>query len=407
MMRGRERANGGLTARREGCPAPPGGEARKAPPLRELPVPAASRRQPDSLPRADRRPPENAAPAISTPAPPLSGTRQPRLPAGTRTTMAGGPYRTHIMRHSRRFNFTQHHPTHRIHDTRPPSAGGATRAEVALPPARLSHRTAGSGVMPGPTRHPALPLAGRTALVTGGTRGIGRAVAKALLRAGAGVFLTGTAREAAERAANELNAEPASAARALGTACDVRSDESVAGLVRFLREHGGRLDILVNNAGIGIYRPTKEITLDEFRQVIETNLTGVFRVTKACLPLLLEAGGNRDREAPSGATVVNIGSLAGRHPFRGGVAYNASKFGLVGLTEAMMLDLRDSGIRVSTVMPGSVATGFAGRSPADGEDWKLSPDDVAEAVLTVVLQRAQALASRIELRPGRPPSKRP
>ena len=115
-----------------------------------------------------------------------------------------------------------------------------------------------------------------------------------------------------------------------------------------------------------------------------------------------------DRQTiPSGATIVNIGSLAGRHPFRGGAAYNASKFGLVGLSEAMMLDLRDVGIRVATVMPGSVATGFAGRSPDDGEEWKLSPDDVAEAVLATVLQRSQALASRIELRPSRPPAKPP
>ena len=104
---------------------------------------------------------------------------------------------------------------------------------------------------------------------------------------------------------------------------------------------------------------------------------------------------------------MNVGSLAGRHPFKGGVAYNASKFGLVGLSEAMMLDLRDKGIRVATVMPGSVATGFAGRSPDDGEEWKLSPEDVAEAVLAVVLQRSQALASRIELRPSRPPAKHP
>ena len=104
---------------------------------------------------------------------------------------------------------------------------------------------------------------------------------------------------------------------------------------------------------------------------------------------------------------MNVGSLAGRHPFKGGVAYNASKFGLVGLSEAMMLDLRETGIRVATVMPGSVATGFAGRSPDDGEEWKLSPEDVAEAALAVVQQRSQALASRIELRPSRPPAKRP
>lgn len=250
-------------------------------------------------------------------------------------------------------------------------------------------------------------LTGQTALVTGGARGIGRAVAASLLEAGAEVVLTGTRLQPAEEAAARLASESSSGAVVHGIACDVTSDASVAAVAAFVRERCGRLDILINNAGIGIYRPTPELSLGDFRQVIETNLTGVFRVTKAVLPLLLEAGQAADNAAPSGATVVNIGSLAGRHPFKGGVAYNASKFGLIGLSEAMMLDLRDSGIRISTVMPGSTTTGFAGRSPDDGEEWKLSPEDVAEAVLAVVTQRSQALASRIELRPSRPPAKRP
>ena len=250
-------------------------------------------------------------------------------------------------------------------------------------------------------------LTGQTALVTGGTRGIGRAVAASLLGAGAEVVLTGTRRESVEQVAAELSREFAGAGLAHGAACDVTSDESVNALVSLVRERCGGLHILINNAGVGIYRPTPDLSLDDFRQVVETNLTGVFRMTKAFLPFLLESGQRARNDAPSGATVVNIGSLAGRHPFKGGVAYNASKFGLVGLSEAMMLDLRGEGIRVATVMPGSVATGFAGRSPDDGEEWKLSPEDVAEAVLTVVLQRSQVLASRIELRPSRPPPKRP
>ena len=252
-----------------------------------------------------------------------------------------------------------------------------------------------------------LPLTGQAALVTGGTRGIGRAVAASLLEAGAQVVLTGTRREAAEETAEQLNAASRSGAISHGALCDVTDDGSVTALAAFVRERCGRLDILVNNAGVGIYRPTPDLSLDDFRQVVETNLTGVFRVTKACLPLLLQAGEAPHNDQPSGATIVNIGSLAGRHPFKGGVAYNASKFGLIGLSEAMMLDLRNEGIRVATVMPGSVATGFAGRSADDGEEWKLSPEDVAEAVLAVVLQRSQALASRIELRPSRPPAKRP
>ena len=251
------------------------------------------------------------------------------------------------------------------------------------------------------------PLTGQVALVTGGTRGIGRAVAAFLLDAGLRVVLTGTNRELAEATAAQLREETPTDARAHGVSCDVPDDASVAGLADFVRHRCGRLDVLVNNAGIGIYRPTPELPLEDFRRVVETNLIGVVRVTKALLPLLLDAAATADNDTPSGATIVNIGSLAGRHPFRGGAAYNASKFGLVGLTEAMMLDLRDAGVRVTTVMPGSVATGFAGRSADDGTEWKLSPEDVAEAVLGVVLQRSQALASRIELRPSRPPGKRP
>ena len=251
------------------------------------------------------------------------------------------------------------------------------------------------------------PLTGQTALVTGGTRGVGHAVAASLLNAGAQVILTGTRRQAAEAVAEQLNAAAHAGVRAHGAACDVTSDASVAALADLIQERCGRLDILVNNAGLGVYHPTPELSTADFSRVVETNLTGVFRVTKAVLPLLLEAGERADNDVPSGATIVNIGSLAGRHPFKGGAAYNASKFGLVGLTEAMMLDLREAGVRVTTVMPGSVATGFAGRDPEDGADWKLSPEDVAEAVLAVVTQRSQALASRIELRPSRPPGKRP
>ncbi len=233
------------------------------------------------------------------------------------------------------------------------------------------------------------------ALVIGGTRGIGRAVAAALAGTGARVVLTGTRNEAATRAARELSPN----GTVHGVECDVRDDTSVEAAVGFVREKFGGLDILVNSSGLGIYRPTGELSVAEFREVVETNLIGAFRVTKAALPLLLAAA-----ESSTPATVVHIGSLAGRHPFAGGVAYNASKFGLVGMAEAMMLDLRNAGIRVATVMPGSVATGFAGRSPEDGADWKLAPEDVAEAVLAICRQRGRALISRIEMRPTRPPT---
>lgn len=255
-------------------------------------------------------------------------------------------------------------------------------------------------------------LAGRTALVTGGTRGIGRAVAAALGAAGARVVLTGTRPEEAEAAARELaGASGASGAEIHGAGCEVRSEDSVAALARFVRQALGGLDLLVNNAGLGIYRPAPALPTADFARVIETNLTGAYRVVRAVLPLLLESG-RRRLDAPEGAAadpgalIVNLGSLAGRHPFRGGAAYNASKFGLIGLTEALMLDLRDRGVRCSVVMPGSVATGFAGRSPEDGRDWKLHPEDVAEAVLQVALTRPEAHQSRIELRPSLPPAKK-
>lgn len=252
-------------------------------------------------------------------------------------------------------------------------------------------------------------LAGRAALVTGGTRGIGRAVAAALGAAGARVALTGTRPADVEAAAREL--ATASGAEIHGVECDVRSDDSVARLADTVRETLGGLDLLVNNAGLGIYRPTPALPTEDFVRVIETNLTGAYRLVRAVLPLLLDSG-RRRLDAPEGAAadpgalIVNLGSLAGRHPFRGGAAYNASKFGLIGLTEALMLDLRDRGIRCSVVMPGSVATGFAGRSPEDGRDWKLHPEDVAEAVLQVALTRPEAHQSRIELRPSLPPAKK-
>lgn len=263
-----------------------------------------------------------------------------------------------------------------------------------------------------PDRRSGSVLEGRTALVTGATRGIGRAVAASLLAAGARVVLTGRSVEEAQRAADELQTEdPGVSPAAYGVGCEVRDEESVRALADRIRAECGALDILVNNAGLGLYRPAPELSVADFARVVDTNLVGVYRVVRACLPLLVEAG-ERGLEAPesagfAGAVVVNIGSLAGRHPFRGGAAYNASKFGLIGLTEALMLDLRDRGIRCSVVMPGSVATGFAGRSPEDGRDWKLHPEDVAEAVLQVVLTRPRAHQSRIEMRPAYPPAKKP
>jgi NAD(P)-dependent dehydrogenase (short-subunit alcohol dehydrogenase family) len=155
----------------------------------------------------------------------------------------------------------------------------------------------------------------------------------------------------------------------------------------------GRLDILVNNAGVGVFAPLETMTLEEWHRQIETNLDGVFYCCRAALPHLKDAGG----------WVINVGSLAGRNAFAGGTAYNASKFGLLGFSEALMLEVRQHGVRVCCVMPGSVATEF-GPGAGEGAEWKLRPEDVAQVVRDLLAFPARALPSRVEIRPSRPPS---
>lgn len=235
-------------------------------------------------------------------------------------------------------------------------------------------------------------LAGRAALVTGGTRGIGLAVARGLADAGANVAIGARSAEAVATVTEEL--EGRGSGKATGQACDVRDPASCRSLVEGAVRRFGRLDVLVNNAGLGILKPIQELTVEEFQVTIETNLCGVFYCTKAAWPHLAEDGGG---------WVVNIGSLAGRNAFARGSAYNASKFGLLGLTEASMLDLRYDNVRVSLIMPGSVDTEFGGNEVGEGTSWKLQPDDVAEAVLDLLRYPNRALPSKIEMRPSTPP----
>jgi len=237
-----------------------------------------------------------------------------------------------------------------------------------------------------------LEFEGRTAIVTGGTRGIGRVVAGDLLDAGFRVAFSARTQSGVEEVAQELGRK----GEVLGLVADVRDPEACAGLVHQAVRRFGGLDVLVNNAGVGRFAPLHEMSLDDWHAQIETNLNGVFYLSRAAVPHL---------KASPNAWIINIGSLAGRNAFAGGVAYNASKFGLVGMSEAMMMDLRYEGIRVSLIMPGSVATDFGSR-PADAkEGWALTPEDVSRAVLDLMRYPANAHVSRVEMRPSQPPRK--
>jgi len=233
-----------------------------------------------------------------------------------------------------------------------------------------------------------IDLSGRTALITGGTAGIGLSLAEALRARGANVAITSRSAERAGAAAASVGEE------VLGIGCDVRDAGACREAVAAVRDRFGGVDVLINNAGLGIFRSIKELTVEEWEAQIRTNLDGVFYATKAALPALLEA---------EDAWIINIGSLASRNSFAGGVGYNASKFGLLGMTEAMMLDLRYDGIRAAIVMPGSVNTDFS--HVGEDRQWAIQPEDVAEAVLHLMSQPSNTLVSRVEIRPTAPPKR--
>lgn len=235
----------------------------------------------------------------------------------------------------------------------------------------------------------------RAALVTGGTRGIGFAVARALAEEGLAVAVSGRSEESV-RAAVERLGRLLPSARFAGRAADARSEAAQRALVQFVAETFGRLDVLVNNAGIGEFDSIENLDPERFRAVVETNLFGPYYATHFAIPLMKRRGGG---------FIVNIASLAGINAFAGGSAYNASKFGLLGFSDATMLDLRHQGIRVAAILPGSVATEF-GHSHGDRDHtWMLSSDDVARAVVDVIRFPDRAIASRIDLRPSRPPKR--
>jgi len=237
-------------------------------------------------------------------------------------------------------------------------------------------------------------LNGSVAMVTGGSRGIGLAIARALVANGAKVAITG--RSAAHLSSAQRAIEGAGPGAIETLQADVRRYADVERAVAATVARFGGLDIVVNNAGIGVFTNVAAMTPEQWSEVIDTNLTGVFYVCRAAIPQLRARGGG---------FIVNISSLAGKNPFVDGGAYCASKAGLNAFSEALMQEVRHDNIRVSYVMPGSVATGFSSGDPAKGADWKIAPEDVAEVVVNLLRTDARSLPSRVELRPSRPPRK--
>jgi len=236
----------------------------------------------------------------------------------------------------------------------------------------------------------------KVAVVTGGSRGIGLAIAQALLDSGARVLITGRDESALAGAQQRLSERVSRDAIATMRADVQHADQAARAIDDAVARFGG-LDILVNNAGTAAFGNVADLSLDEWNQVLGTNLTGVFHCCHAAIPHLRKRGGG---------WIVNISSLAGRNPFAGGAVYCASKAGLNAFSEALMQEVRYDNIRVSYVMPGSVSTGFGGRGGPGGEaEWKLAPEDVAEVVIDLIAHPSRSLPSRVELRPSKPPRK--
>lgn len=236
-------------------------------------------------------------------------------------------------------------------------------------------------------------LEGKTALITGGSKGIGYGIAASLMEQGMKVGITSRSQASADEAAATLN--KSGKGEALGLEADVRSFESQQEAVRKMLDKFGKIDLLVANAGLGHFASIEEMTPDQWNEVIDTNLTGVFYSIKSCLPALKESKGY----------IITISSLAGTNFFAGGAAYNASKFGLTGFTQAVMLDLRQQDIKVTTIMPGSVATYFNNHQPNDQDGWKIQIEDLGEMVVDLMQMHPRTLPSKIEVRPTKPPKK--
>lgn len=232
-----------------------------------------------------------------------------------------------------------------------------------------------------------------SAIVTGGTRGIGYAIARSLVASGGLVAITGRDAEGVERAAHTLTADAGDPSRVMGVAVDVRDRAAVDRFVSDVAGRFGGLRVVVNNAGVGRFGTVESMTDESWNAVIATNITGPFLMSRAAIPALRASGGG---------WIINIASLAGRNAFPGGAAYCASKSALVAFSESLMQEVRYDGIRVSVIMPGSVATEFGGHSSDADATWKLAADDVAEVVMDLLRHPGRSLPSKVEIRPSQP-----
>jgi len=232
-------------------------------------------------------------------------------------------------------------------------------------------------------------LTDKIAYITGGSRGIGYGIAKTLLGAGMKVAITSRKSEAAKKAAESLSKDQS---KVLAVQSDVSSSVSEAKAIQSVIDHFGGLDVVIANAGVGHLFPIDQLTEKLWKETIDTNLTGVFNTVKASIDSLKKTKGY----------IITIASLAGANFFENGAAYNASKFGLVGFTQAIMLDLRKYGIKVTTIMPGSVATHFNNHVPSTADTWKIQPEDIGQVVLDLLNMNPRTLPSKIEIRPSMP-----
>ena len=236
-------------------------------------------------------------------------------------------------------------------------------------------------------------LDGMTALITGGSKGIGYGIAASLLKEGVNVVITSRRQEDADAATIDLS--KLGPGTVVGIAADVRDFTAQQKVVAQTLSTFGRLDVLIANAGIGHFAPITEMTPEQWNDTIDTNLTGVFYSLKSALDALIDAKGY----------FISIASLAGTNFFPAAAAYNASKFGLVGFTQAVMLDLREAGVKCSTIMPGSVASHFNNHEPNADDAWKIQPEDLGQMVVDLLHMNPRTLPSKIEVRPSQTPKK--